>query len=312
MPIEVDVNVKHQRGSTSTQLPIAETYEPVVVEMQSPNAITLDGMQKYIAEACIYCSSTDCLSDEHAIPFAWGGNLIIINGSCEECRKKTSAFENLALNDGSMRNVRKIRAIQSRTDHSSADETLNVRLSNAAGEFTKTLAIADVPIVLGLFQFVPPSLLTKTGEDKVVPEGFLPAVFGPDLEEFLRSHGATAMHSEEVRKNPLAFASTICKIAYCYAWVCGILEFVKNSRDFVRAFMDDPEKLGRFFGTKPPPLERYNGALFRLGFRWEQDNWLVAEVQLFPDTPGPTYLAIVGESSPGDWERIKMQLESRR
>ena len=42
---------------------------------------------------CIYCGKKDKLSDEHIIPFALGGNLILEQSSCPECAKITSAFE---------------------------------------------------------------------------------------------------------------------------------------------------------------------------------------------------------------------------
>jgi len=42
---------------------------------------------------CVYCSSKDELSDEHIIPFALSGSYILVNGSCEDCRKITNSFE---------------------------------------------------------------------------------------------------------------------------------------------------------------------------------------------------------------------------
>jgi hypothetical protein len=50
---------------------------------------------KYFAPVgrCIYCGSTDSLSDEHIIPFALGGDLILPEASCSCCRKITGQFE---------------------------------------------------------------------------------------------------------------------------------------------------------------------------------------------------------------------------
>lgn len=42
---------------------------------------------------CIYCGAKGNLSDEHIIPFALGGNLILQNSSCADCATLTSAFE---------------------------------------------------------------------------------------------------------------------------------------------------------------------------------------------------------------------------
>lgn len=46
---------------------------------------------------CIYCGAKDNLSDEHIIPFALGGNLILKNSSCLDCAKITSGFERTCL-----------------------------------------------------------------------------------------------------------------------------------------------------------------------------------------------------------------------
>ncbi len=42
---------------------------------------------------CIYCGKTEGLTEEHVVPFALGGNLILPNASCTKCNNITSAFE---------------------------------------------------------------------------------------------------------------------------------------------------------------------------------------------------------------------------
>src|SRR6266478_5809071 len=49
------------------------------------------------AGLCIYCGRTEELTDEHVVPFALGGNLILPDASCSECNKITSAFEQRVL-----------------------------------------------------------------------------------------------------------------------------------------------------------------------------------------------------------------------
>jgi 5-methylcytosine-specific restriction endonuclease McrA len=49
------------------------------------------------ARVCIYCGRTDGLTEEHVVPFALGGNLIIPDASCPSCRDMTSAFETKVL-----------------------------------------------------------------------------------------------------------------------------------------------------------------------------------------------------------------------
>src|SRR5262245_13319334 len=42
---------------------------------------------------CIYCGSTDSLSDEHIVPFSLGGKLVLRKASCKKCQDITGAFE---------------------------------------------------------------------------------------------------------------------------------------------------------------------------------------------------------------------------
>ena len=72
------------------------------------------GTQKYGPVGhCIYCRSTDQLSNEHIVPPALNGNLELLKASCEECRKITSKFETRVLL-GPMRVVRAIRNLRTR------------------------------------------------------------------------------------------------------------------------------------------------------------------------------------------------------
>lgn len=48
----------------------------------------------YAAEnCCIYCGTTEELSDEHIVPFGLGGRWVLPKSSCGDCAKKTGAFE---------------------------------------------------------------------------------------------------------------------------------------------------------------------------------------------------------------------------
>ena len=46
---------------------------------------------------CIYCGASENLSDEHVIPLALGGNIILPNSSCPNCATITSDFERRVL-----------------------------------------------------------------------------------------------------------------------------------------------------------------------------------------------------------------------
>ena len=55
-------------------------------------------LKKYPSpDKCIYCGKNENLSDEHIIPYALGGNLVLEKSSCSECAAITSAFERTCL-----------------------------------------------------------------------------------------------------------------------------------------------------------------------------------------------------------------------
>ncbi|MFM9903042.1 MAG: hypothetical protein ACKVQJ_00555 [Pyrinomonadaceae bacterium] len=51
-----------------------------------------NGRSTYVGE-CIYCGSTENLTDEHAIPLALQGNRLLREASCLRCNKVTTRFE---------------------------------------------------------------------------------------------------------------------------------------------------------------------------------------------------------------------------
>ena len=57
------------------------------------------------AQICIYCGKKDDLTDEHIVPFALGGNLILPDASCTSCNNITRDFEQKVLR-GFMHNAR--------------------------------------------------------------------------------------------------------------------------------------------------------------------------------------------------------------
>lgn len=64
---------------------------------QSPKYITTNNCNYSNANLCIYCGSTENLTDEHIIPYGLGGRWVLPKASCSECSKITSKFENNCL-----------------------------------------------------------------------------------------------------------------------------------------------------------------------------------------------------------------------
>jgi len=55
--------------------------------------------QEIVAEIgeCVYCGAKENLANEHIVPLALGGNLVLQNASCRSCAKITGKFEQRVL-----------------------------------------------------------------------------------------------------------------------------------------------------------------------------------------------------------------------
>jgi hypothetical protein len=63
--------------------------------------------------SCIYCAATDGLSKEHVLPYGLGGDLVLHEASCSNCRDATSKIE-LQLLRGHWWPYRRFLGLQSR------------------------------------------------------------------------------------------------------------------------------------------------------------------------------------------------------
>src|SRR5690606_12150322 len=168
--------------------------------------------------SCIYCGSSARLSNEHVIPYALGGTFLIVDSSCEVCRKVTQKFENSALNQGSMREARYVTGLQSRTKHANAQREVAISLVRSGFESTETFATDELPLLLSLPCFSAPLPFDFRVDGRIGLNGWATLRFGSDEQDFLHSVGASEMHFQEPRKNLVAFARMIAKIAFGFAW----------------------------------------------------------------------------------------------
>jgi hypothetical protein len=302
--INTKITIKHPRGVVRAESASTPTD---IVERVTPELGSLAAKQSVRATACIYCGSTDRLSHEHVVPYAWGGNLQIFDGSCEPCRLITSQFENFALNDGAMVHVRKARGIQSRSKHANSRKEVAVTLVRPGSEQVERFPASEVPLILGFPWLGRPGTFVGVESKGLTLEGWVTTSYGEEVQRFLAEHGATGMRVEESAKRPVAFARTLAKIAYGYAWIDGVFDTVQGGDELVQAFIQEPDRIGAFVGMKPPPFERYPDYQLRLEYKlWMPGLLVYMEVQPFVDTPAPTYEVLLGRcESVRAWRRLR-------
>lgn len=295
MKIQTQILVKlvSAQGEENLQT-ISEDIQ--ITEGRSARLRSIADLSSRRAHDCIYCGSTEQLSSEHIIPYAWGGSIQIHDGSCEECRLITSAFENFALNDGAMAHVRKAMGLPSRSKHKSVLGSITMPMKGPYGQPLAVESELDTPVILGFPLFSRPGLLTGDGTRVDLNlEGMTAATFGADLETFFTSHSAVSATQTESPKHIMAFTRTIAKIAYGWAWRDRVIERLGGAAQLVDAFMRHPERLGAFVGTKPSPYERFAGCQFRIEYKLAMPRQIVyLEVQIFAESAAPTYEVVLG------------------
>lgn len=279
-----------------------------IVDSNAKHLSSMAELASRYAQSCIYCGSTDQLSSEHIVPYAWGGTVQVHNGSCEVCRLITAGFENYALNDGAMAHVRKAIGLPSRSNHRSVKGPIVMALEGRDGQTLTIEAATDTPAILGFPLFVRPGLLSGDGTRMTMDlVGVAAAAFGADLSTFMEGHSATGAVQRENTKRVMAFARTIAKIAYGWAWRDGVIERLGGAGGLVDAFMHHPERLGAFLGTKPSPYERYFGCQLRIEYKLSMPRQIVyLEVQMFADSAAPIYEVVLGRvDTMREWRNLR-------
>lgn len=288
-----DGNVIHEEALDGTS--------PDVKPGDASGLSNISNMVSLRAGACVYCGSKEQLSREHVIPYALGGTLTIIDGSCEECRKKTHRFETDVLT-GPLRMVRYIHNLPSSSKHKDVPKLIPITVNVADGtEKGIDVPVAKAPILLAFYEFGEPKYLDSLSGASLETSGVVTGSYGQDPGRFLVELSAKGMSLSSPPMRPVSFARMIGKIAYCFAYYSGYIPKLENPNELVRAFMDEPDTIGRFVGSAPPPYLRYEGLGIRLEIKILGEHRIAfAEVQLFAASGAPTYLVVLGRIRDGE------------
>ncbi|WP_075286328.1 hypothetical protein [Xanthomonas campestris] len=307
MKLKTEIGIKRVKA-TGEEVFRTISEDVQIIDINAQGLRSMPEIASRHAQSCIYCGSYDQLSSEHIVPYAWGGTVQVHNGSCEVCRLITSGFENYALNDGAMAHVRKSTGLPSRSNHRSVKGAIEMAMKDRDGQAVVIEAGADTPAILGFPLFVRPGLLSGDGARTTLDlEGMAAVAFGADLSTFIEGNSAAGAVQRESTKHVMAFARTIAKIAYCWAWRDGVIERLGGARVLVDAFMRHPEHLGAFLGTKPSPYERYPGYQLRIEYKLSMPRQLVyLDVQMFADTAAPIYEVVLGRvDTMREWRNLR-------
>ena len=266
---------------------------------------------------CIYCGSTENLTDEHTLASGLGGRHVLPDSSCETCRNTISAPEQYVQRT-LVHNARAYYGIKSHRRRPRLPTTVTVR--KKSGEVVEiTGDPREIPLVIVLPVFPAPMILTN---DDPPPKGFMAGNWNPKpthLAAFLAKHDAECIVSKAIR--PLALARVIAKTAHAHATallgagsfkpLLGDLILGKTDRwiNLVGGEVDDE---GKWKLLRPTPKHLNTFTIFDYFRDTDGKCFYVAAVRLFSNLGAPTYFAVLGEPIPPrpPW-RIKPDVAKR-
>ena len=257
----------------------------------------MDGKVYLPVGFCVYCGSTQNLTDEHILPLALNGTAVLPKSSCQHCAKETGRIEQVLLR-GSLWPARVFRDLKSRTKHRDAPKTYPVTAVFGCKELELSIAIDKLPILIPFPIFAPPRVMSgKPLANGIDILGVDTICFGTSPEELVRE-----LNANEIRigksENPNIFARVLAKIAYSYAYAEGALKDLAEPSPVVPAILGKSQNIGNWVGILDHSNQSHPRALHRIELMHEeQRRLLLAEVQLFADSQTPSYVVVLGRLS---------------
>ena len=246
------------------------------------------------------------MSEEHIIPFGLNGNQVLLEASCSECSKITSAFEGDVLGRAF---ILPRLGFNMRSRHGkNKDKKITVSLEQNSNISYIEIPAEDCPILFMMPIFMPPEILDNrppqpgiqgtgsfySNEIRGVPKEKLREKFGP---------GKIAVN---ISYNPNNFARMLAKIAYGFAVAhFGIDDIVDLG--LVSSILGKTDNIGKWVGVvdsdeKFAPKTVLHSWQLGIQFSYEIDapketvtGRLSYKISLFSMFDTPEYTIVVGD-----------------
>lgn len=254
---------------------------------------------------CIYClrgehdaaiDEKGVRTDEHIIPYALNGSLVIKDAVCSVCQKVTGRPEQEALNSDLLvprllLELKRRRAKKKRQKSLPPVALGNLTYSDDLSAFSIELSAAQYPPIIQLLVVPPPGFLTGKLRPDGDLDGFQMVFCNLGIKSALPHTSVTTRSCH----NFTAFFYLVTKIAYSYA--IAELGFSSFDGHAIRELL-----LGKrvdMFNFVGGPYIQEGGSkssLHRLSIRRRGD-WVTVIVHLFSSTGVPPYEVVVGRST---------------
>jgi hypothetical protein len=257
-------------------------------------------------ERCVFCGSVGdegLLTDEHAIPRALGGRLVLRNGTCASCREITSRFESKCLNSMFVA-VRAHHQYKASTSKKRRGKLPIKIVKPDQSEQVVMIPVRQYPVTLFLPDFSPPTLdLNTVVELKVTRiKNWGIVTDYQDRIAALQKLTNSRILKVPCRMEPRAFGRMLAKIAHCLA--IGKVGPDRFTPLLTNIILKDDGPISGFIGGAPYSLSLPDGPRpyhqFQLvtGAHPKFSNpLLVCLLKLFAfAVDPPTYQIVVGET----------------
>lgn len=241
---------------------------------------------------CIYCYAVDRrLSDEHIVPFSFGGQHVIQKASCQECADITSRFEKDVMRElwGDARN-----AVNAPSRRKNKRPThINVGYPNSI-----RITYNDYPPAFVFYKMTPPGILRGIEPDLDTSYQWTFSVICDEkrLNEFSTKYQLA--HTAKFRNVPHSFGRMIAKIGYGHILiVLDIADFNPLILDIITGKNKNISYLVGDFGEEIDPKKGIGYELSTILHGTVEGLWIIAKIRLLANCHTPTYLVVVGQTS---------------
>jgi hypothetical protein len=257
---------------------------------------------------CIYCGSTDQLSDEHIIPLGLGGRLVLPQSSCPACSAKTSKFERTCLRT-MYGPLRLLYGLPSRRKNS-RPTALPLKIKRTEdSEWEYVPVVQDrYPFLVIFPYFEAPGLMAGTDEseargpvsDRLWIRGASPYHDFEQLLECLARELRVHSLMPEAKAEVPAFCSLLAKIAFSYA-VANTGLSAPQSRLAQIALGENMNNCMHYIGSASTD-EPARDALHEVSLGTHaRTNSIIVRARLLAKLGSPTYFVVMPSAAAGAW-----------
>lgn len=243
---------------------------------------------------CIYCDEdgiTSTLRNEHIVPRALGGTLILPKASCKRCEGVTSYIEGAVTRDmlGAFRATRGLptRRPKERPTH------FRMVFDYGRHQITRAVPTALFPSCIAMPMLNPPRMISGAKPTNIVGNYIMvriPSNLNPAIDVTGTRHVGFKVNI----KTP-SFMRMIAKIAHSFAVAeYGLGSFEPLLPDFILGKELDGSYYVGGFGRQDPPRTRHDHLLRLEDLHHGGRRYLAATIRLFGNLGMPVYRAIVG------------------